>query len=291
MSEFSIDYTSRDYAGLKADILSLINLNTGKNWDPTDNSDLGNVLVDAFAYMGDIMSYYIDRVANETRVDTAVKMDTLLVFASLYGFKPSGPTPAETTLTFTNISSNTVDLPVGTQVMAPLNYGPFSQAYFETTEGYTAIQPNQAITVAATEGMTVNTDKEDFIDFIYHKPLPANLGTSDGKPDQEIVILDTGIIDSSLIVYVGQGVAFSSWSYVDSLTQYGPQDLVFTTKQNEDETLSVIFGDGVNGYIPPNGQLISATYRTSVGRYGNIVSGAITEITFIPGNEIGRAHV
>ena len=201
MSEFSIDYTSRDYAGLKADILSLINLNTGKNWDPTDNSDLGNVLVDAFAYMGDIMSYYIDRVANETRVDTAVKMDTLLGFASLYGFKPSGPTPAETTLTFTNISSNTVDLPVGTQVMAPLNYGPFSQAYFETTAGYTAIQPNQTITVAATEGMTVNTDKEDFIDFIYHKPLPANLGTSDGKPDQEIVILDTGIIDSSLIVY------------------------------------------------------------------------------------------
>ena len=77
MSEISIDYTSRDYAALKADIISLINLNTGKNWDPSDNSDLGNVLVDAFAYMGDIMSYYIDRVANETRVDTAVKTDTL----------------------------------------------------------------------------------------------------------------------------------------------------------------------------------------------------------------------
>ena len=47
MSEISIDYTSRDYAALKADIISLINLNTGKNWDPSDNSDLGNVLVDA----------------------------------------------------------------------------------------------------------------------------------------------------------------------------------------------------------------------------------------------------
>ena len=158
MSEISIDYTSRDYAALKADIISLINLNTGKNWDPSDNSDLGNVLVDAFAYMGDIMSYYIDRVANETRVDTAVKTDTLLGFASLYGFKPSGPTPAEVTLTFTNISSQVIDLPIGTQVMAPLNYGPFSQAYFETTEGYTSIQPGQTISVTATEGMTVNTE-------------------------------------------------------------------------------------------------------------------------------------
>ena len=284
MSEISIDYTSRDYAALKADIISLINLNTGKNWDPSDSSDLGNVLVDAFAYMGDIMSYYIDRVANETRVDTAVKTDTLLGFASLYGFKPSGPTPAEVTLTFTNISSQVIDLPIGTQVMAPLNYGPFSQAYFETTEGYTSIQPGQTISVTATEGMTVNTDKEDFIDFTYHKPLPANIGTSDGSPDQEIVILDTGIIDSSLIVYVGQGVAFSAWTYVDSLIAYGPEDLVFTTKQNDDGTLSVLFGDGVNGYIPPNGQLISATYKTSVGRYGNVVTGAITELTFIPGN-------
>ena len=32
MSEIQIDYTSRDYAALKADLISLVSYNTGKNW-------------------------------------------------------------------------------------------------------------------------------------------------------------------------------------------------------------------------------------------------------------------
>jgi len=284
MSEIQIDYTSRDYASLKADLINLVSYNTGNSWNPTDQSDLGNVLLEAFAYMGDIMSYYTDRVANETAVDTAVLTDTLLGFANLYGFKPSGPTPATVSVQFTNISTSAVDLPVGTQVMAPLTYGPYTQAYFETTVGYTAIQPGQSISITATEGKTVNTDREDFIDTTYHQALPANIGSSDGTPNQNILILDENIVDSSLIVYVGQGVAFTPWTYVDTLLEYGPNDLVFTTQQNSNGTLTVVFGDGVNGYIPASGQLLSASYKTSVGEYGNIISGAITELTFIPGN-------
>jgi hypothetical protein len=284
MSEIQIDYTSRDYAALKSDLINLISTNTGKAWTPTDSSDLGNVLVESFAYMGDIMSYYIDRVANETTVASAVKTDTLLGFASLYGFKPSGPTPATVTLNFTNNAAYSVDLPIGTQVMAPLTYGPFAQAYFETTQAYTAVQPGQSVNITAVEGKTVNTDKEDFIDAVFHKPLPANIGTSDGSANQEFVILDKYIVDSSLTVYVGQGIAFSPWKYVDTLVEYGPNDLVFTTQQNADNTLTVMFGDGVNGSIPPSNQLISALYKVSVGKYGNIVSGAVTELTFVPGN-------
>ena len=64
----------------------------------------------------------------------------------------------------------------------------------------------------------------------------------------------------------------------------GPTDLVFTTEQNEDGSLTVLFGDGVNGAIPATGQLISALYKTSAGAAGNIVSNAIEEVTFIPGN-------
>jgi len=284
MSEISIDYTARDYNALKADIINLISTNTGTNWTPSDNSDLGNVLVEAFAYMGDIMSYYLDRVANETTVATAVKTDTLLGFASLYGYKVAGPTPATVTLTFTNNSSGTYDLPIGTQVLAPLTYGPYSQTYFETTVGATQIIPGQTINLTAVEGKTVNTDREDFIDPVYHKPLPANVGTSDGSANQTFVIYGINIISSSVIVYVGQGVAFAPWTYVDTLVEYGPSDLVFTTQQNTDGTLTVIFGDGINGAIPTTTQLISSIYKVSVGSYGNVKSGVINEISFIPGN-------
>lgn len=279
-----IDYTSRDFEALKADLIALISSRTGTAWDPTDYSDLGNVLVESFAYMGDVMSHYLDRIANESSIDTAIQKSTLLSLARLYDYKPSGPTPAEVEVTFTNISDTSIDIPVGTQVMAPLSYGPFAQAYFETTQAATAIEPGNSVSIPCLEGKTVNTDRPDLIDSTYNKPLPANLGTSTGTANQTFSILDVGVIDSSIVAYIGQGSAFGSWAYVESLLEYGPQDLVFTTQRNEDDTVTLLFGDGVNGNIPPSGQLISATYKVSVGISGNIKSGTVSELTFIPGN-------
>ena len=279
-----IDYTSRDFTSLKNDLIALIGDRTGTSWNPSDYSDLGNVLVEAFSYMGDVMSHYLDRVANETTIDTAVQRSTLLALANMYDYVPSGPTQAAVTVTFTNISTNTIDLPIGTQVMAPLSYGVYSQVYFETTQSATGVVPGQSITLTANEGKTVNTDRPDLIDSTYNKPLPANLGTSTGLPSQVFPIVDFGVVNSSINVYVGQGVAFSAWSYVDNILEWGPQDHVFTTNTNEDGTISIAFGDGVHGAIPTSGQLISCLYQISVGAAGNVNSLAITELTFVPGN-------
>jgi hypothetical protein len=279
-----IDYTSRDFAALKADLVDLIKERTNTTWDPTDYSDLGNVLVETFAYMGDIMSHYLDRIANETTIDTAIQRKTLLSFAKLYDYVISGPTPATVNVTFTNISNNTLDIPAGTQVMAPLSFGEYSEVYFETTTSATAIVPGASITLPCQEGKTVNTDKPDLIDSTFNIALPANLGTSDGRATQAFTIPETGIVNTSITVYVGQGVAFGNWTYVDNLFESGPNDKVFTTTPNEDGTIDIVFGDNVNGSIPPSGQLISATYKVSVGSAGNIKSLSITELTFFPGN-------
>lgn len=279
-----IDYTSRDFEGLKADLIQLIKERTNTAWDPTDYSDLGYVLVETFAYMGDVMSHYLDRIANETSVDTAIQRKTLLSLAKLYDYKPSGPTPAEISVLFTNVGSSTIDIPIKTQVLAPLSYGPYSVVYFETIDSATALAAGASITLRAQEGKTVNTDRPDLIDSTYNKALPANLGTSSGLQNQSFIIADSNVIESSITVYVGQGSAFSLWTYVDALLEYGPTDTVFTTEITETGTTIIIFGDGVNGSIPAASQLISATYKTSVGVAGNIKSNAIAEITFIPGN-------
>jgi hypothetical protein len=279
-----IDYTSRDFAALKADLIALIKERTNTTWDPTDYSDLGHVLVETFAYMGDIMSHYLDRIANETTIDTAIQRKTLLSFAKLYDYNISGPTPASVYVTFTNVSSNTIDIPIGTQVMAPLSFGIYSEVYFETTTAATAVAPGAAITLLCQEGKTVNTDKPDLIDSTYNVALPANIGSSDGTANQSFNITDLGVVNPSITVYVGQGVAFGNWSYTDNILEAGPTSKVFTTTPNEDGSVNIQFGDGINGSIPPSGQLISATYKTSVGAAGNIKSLSITEVTFFPGN-------
>lgn len=284
-----IDYTSRDYQALLEDLTSLVNVRTNYAWTADDPSDLGTILLESFAYMGDIQSYYIDRVANELTIDTAARRKTLVDIGKLYGYRVSGPTPARVNVVFENISDEAIDIPVGTQVLATLLYGDFTEVYFETTTSATQLAPGDTVTLTCQEGKTVNTDRPDLISPTTNKPLPVNLGVSDGTAQQIVELIDTNIVDDSIIVYVGQGVAFTPWSYVESLTEAGPNQLVFTTNVDGDGNVSLEFGDGINGAIPPANQVISALYRISAGAAGNLNSGTIEEVTFIPGNILPEA--
>jgi len=284
-----IDYTSRDYQSLVEDLTSLINVRTNYAWAADDPNDLGSILLESFAYMGDIMSYYIDRVANELTVDTAARRKTLIDIGKLYGYRVSGPTPARLNVVFENISDGAIDIPVGTQVLATLLYGEFTEVYFETTASATQLAAGDTVTLACREGKTVNTDRPDLVSPTTNKPLPVNLGVSDGTAAQIVPLIDTNIVDDSVIVYVGQGVAFTPWTYVTSLTEAGPNQLVFTTNVDDEGTTSLEFGDGINGAIPPANQVISALYRVSVGAAGNLNSGTVEEVTFIPGNILPEA--
>jgi uncharacterized phage protein gp47/JayE len=284
-----IDYTSRDYQSLLEDLTSLVNVRTNYAWTADDPSDLGTILLESFAYMGDIQSYYIDRVANELTLDTAARRKTLVDLGKLYGYKVSGPTPARLNVVFENISDEAIDIPVGTQVLATLLYGDFTEIYFETTSSATQLAPGDTVTLACQEGKTVNTDRPDLISPTTNKPLPVNLGISNGTSQQIVELIDTNIVDDSIIVYVGQGVAFTPWTYVESLTEAGPNQLVFTTNVDADGNVSLEFGDGINGAIPPANQVISALYRISAGAAGNLNSGTVEEVTFIPGNILPEA--
>lgn len=286
---YQIDYTSRDYNSLVTDLTNLVNVRTNYAWTADDPSDLGTALLESFAYMGDVMSYYIDRVANELSVDTSARRKTLVDTGSLFGYRISGPTPATVAVRFENISDTSIDIPIGTQVLATLLYGDYTEVYFETTQSAVQLAAGDNITLLAKEGKTVNTDRPDLISATTNKPLPVNLGTSTGTADQEFQLTDTNVVDNSIVVYVGQGEAFSPWSFVDSLSEYGPSALKFTTAIDELGKTSIVFGDGINGAIPPYGQVISALYKVSVGSAGNLAENTIEEVTFIPGNNVPEA--
>ena len=284
-----IDYTSRDYEALRNDLVNLVNVRTDAEWTADDPNDLGSVMLESFAYMGDVMSYYIDRVANEMSIDTAARRKTLVDMGQLFGYRVSGPTPATVSVRFENVSDVNVDIPIGTQVLATLLYGNYTEIYFETTESATQLAPGDSVTLLAREGKTVNTDRPDLISSTTNKPLPTSLGTSTGAANQVVPLFDENIVDNSLTVYVGQGDSFASWTFVDTLAEYGSTSLVFTTEVDEYGATSIVFGDGVNGAIPPVNQTISALYKTSAGVSGNIAAETIEEVTFIPGNNIPEA--
>lgn len=109
----SIDYTSRDFYAIKADLIARIQ-NKLPQWAGNDPADFGVALVEAFAHVGDVANYYIDRIANENYLATATQRQSILNLASLYGYTPSGFRQANLTLSFQNTSDSVVTIPSGT---------------------------------------------------------------------------------------------------------------------------------------------------------------------------------
>jgi hypothetical protein len=85
MSTF--DYTSRDYVSIRQDLLNRAEI-TLPEWDSTDSSDFTNVFVDLWAYMGDVLHFYVDRAASETFLETATQRESVMAIANLMDYVP-----------------------------------------------------------------------------------------------------------------------------------------------------------------------------------------------------------
>ena len=158
----SVDYTSRDYSAILSDMTSLIP-NFTSNWTNRDPADFGMVLLELFAYMGDLLSYYIDRAANEAMITTATQRQSLLDISTMLGYVPTLATPATALVTFTNTSASAITVPALTQVATSLiANSTTSQVVYEVTSAVTV--PAQVgstagtVRTSVTQGVTVSNE-------------------------------------------------------------------------------------------------------------------------------------
>jgi len=96
-----LDYTSRDYKSIRT---MLVGLAKGylPDWQTVGNTgDFGTLLLELYAYVGDVMNYYIDRVAAEAFLGTAVRRQSVLYIADMLGYRPMGQRAATVPVTFT----------------------------------------------------------------------------------------------------------------------------------------------------------------------------------------------
>jgi hypothetical protein len=96
-----LDYTSRDYKAIRS---MLVGLAGGllPDWETVgETGDFGTLLLELYAYTGDVMNYYVDRVASEAFLGTAVRRQSALYIADMLGYQPMGQRAASVPITFT----------------------------------------------------------------------------------------------------------------------------------------------------------------------------------------------
>jgi len=85
-----IKYTSRDFDSIKSDIVEHAKRFYPEQWKDFTKGTINSLLVDSVAYVGDVLSYYLDYQANESFMDSAIEFNNIRKHARSLGFKFAG---------------------------------------------------------------------------------------------------------------------------------------------------------------------------------------------------------
>jgi uncharacterized phage protein gp47/JayE len=286
----TIDYTNKDFQSLRQAMLALAQYRLPE-WTDQSPADLGMLLIDLFAYMGDVVLYYQDRIANESFLQTAVERRSVLNALSLVGYQLASPmtSSVDLTLSFTppaQGASTVVTVPQGAQ-FASVPSATVGAQIFEYLGADLDINLASDQVAPSADGKT-----------LVYTALPATqsavqptniIGSSTGEPNQSFAIPSTPVVLDTLVIEVNEGAGWVTWSRVDSLlydtaadgtvTLSSAEDRDYYVVFDENDTCWVSFGDGTYGRIPPTAiNNIRATWHIGGGSASNVPANTITTI-------------
>tara|TARA_R110000824_G_scaffold126115_4_gene285501 strand:- start:1414 stop:3207 length:1794 start_codon:yes stop_codon:yes gene_type:complete len=82
-----IKYTSRDFATIRQDLVDYAKRYYPDSYRDYSEAGFGSLMVDTVAYVGDILSFYLDYQANESLLSSAVEYDNVIRLAAQLGYK------------------------------------------------------------------------------------------------------------------------------------------------------------------------------------------------------------
>jgi len=83
----AIDYTSRDFESIRADLESYVRRYYPDNFKDFTEASFGSLMLDTVSYVGDMLSFYVDYQANESYLSTAIEFDNVLKLSKELGYK------------------------------------------------------------------------------------------------------------------------------------------------------------------------------------------------------------
>jgi hypothetical protein len=285
----TIDYTARDYDSILAAMRSLIPGKLSEWTDHGSEADFGRVLLELFAHMGDILSYYQDRVANESFLSTARTRRSVIEHLRLIGYELATAAPATATL----------------EVRVPATVG--GTVTVKRGDAFATVserdRPSVRFEYNGAQPLVVDLDQAPIDSASGRKtfPLPVEqgrlvanevLGVSDGSPDQRYPLRHTPVIlrsrsgaadgNRDLTVVTQSGTITSVWDLRETLAFSHPSQRDYVVEIDEEDQATVIFGDGRLGRIPDNGAEVRASYRVGGGAAGNVGPKKIRTIVAAP---------
>jgi hypothetical protein len=86
----NIKYTSREFESIKEDLIDHAKRYYPDTYRDFSKPSFGSMVLDSVAYVGDVLSYYLDYHVNESFLDTAIEFDNVRKHARSLGYNYTG---------------------------------------------------------------------------------------------------------------------------------------------------------------------------------------------------------
>lgn len=258
MATTSNDLTTLDFALVKENLKAYLKSQPiFKDYD-FEASNI-NVLLDVLAYNTNLNSFYLNMVANEMFLDSALMRDSIISHAKELNYIPRSFRSAQATVNIKLIDTSTeaaITIPRGTSFTGTIGQKNFT---FTTAENILA-----GSTDTANEFLASNV-------ILYEGDYVQDSYVTNADSQPRFIITNKTVDTNSLRVTVieDNGENVLSYERKDTLFGIGALDQVFFIQPSENDTYEVIFGDDVIGRTPKNGSIVLLEYRTCNGELPN----------------------
>jgi len=245
-------------------------------------SDLGQMLLEMFAYMSSVLALRADMTANEMYIDTVKNEDNLKRLLELIGVSMKGPTASKATGLLTFPTDVTPSFPVvinnaarSIQVINQRSNSPLTYTVTKQLTDGTLDLFSQDLSLDATN---FNGQVASGL-FLVEGQFNTAQGVFRGgvKTRQTFEITDGPVIEGSIGVSstegTGNGIKYNEISNL--FLASGGTTPVFEKTYTGGFGCVLTFGDGVRGRLPSPGANFVVTYRTGGGGNGNIAQGTL----------------
>jgi hypothetical protein len=214
--QLPIKYSSRDFNSIKKDLVNYAKTYYPESFKDYNQSSFGALMLDTVAYVGDVLSFYLDYQSNESFLDTAIETNNVIKLGNQLGYKHETSFSSYGTVEFyILVPANTNGIGVDSDYIPVLKKG----SIFKSSGGgtYTLI-----------ENVDFSDDKNDIIAAKFDK--------------------DSSLTTDYAIKATGTVVSGRNESEIIELTEHEPFRALKLSKSNISEIISVTDTNGKEWY-------------------------------------------
>ena len=244
-----------------------------------------STLLDVLAYNTHYMGYYLNMVANEMFIDTALTRGAVVSHAKLLGYTPRSrvASKAAVDLTITpvaNDSNSSVIIPRFTRFISETKDG---VNYIFVTPSARIVSKNTTTGLFNVENLQIKEGQPVTFSYTYN---------SQTNPNQVFELQDSGIDTSTLFVAVQkstQNANLETFVLAQDATDVDENAAVYYLEENKNGRYQIYFGDDVIGKKLSDGNIVIVSYVVTSGLSANglksfrlldsILTNATTTIT------------